>query len=102
MKRVLPMVAAAALMLTACGGPSADEFRQDDSQGNTACLHFGSGYEDGGNVARTNMAKAAVHGAAASTDEIRVAVSVDQAGTPVITDREAFKQACEAQGFKFN
>lgn len=89
-------------MLTACAGPSADEFRQSDPQGNTACLHFGSGYEDGGNVGRTNLAKAAVHGEAATTDQIRAAVSTDQAGIPVITDREAFKQACEAQGFKFN
>lgn len=95
------MIAATALLLTSCGGPSADEFRQGDPQGNTACLHFGSGYKDEGNVGKTNMAKAAEHGAAASTERIRAAVSTGQAGIPVITDREAFKQACEAQGIKF-
>lgn len=47
------------------------------------------------------MAKAAEHGAASSTESIRVAVSTDAAGVPVITDEESFKSACEAQGMRF-
>ena len=49
----------------------------------------------------TNMAKAAEHGSAASTDSIRTAVSTDASGQPVITDDEAFAAACEQQGFDF-
>ena len=47
------------------------------------------------------MGKAAEHGAASSTDAIRNAVATDAAGKPVITDLEAFKRACEAQGMSF-
>ncbi|GAA3321763.1 hypothetical protein [Paeniglutamicibacter sulfureus] len=100
-KSLLPALAVATLMLSACAGPSADEFRQRDVQGNTACIHFGSGYTDDGSVGRANMAKAAEHGAASSTESIRAAVSTDAAGVPVITDEESFKSACEAQGMRF-
>ncbi|MFL4472556.1 hypothetical protein ACIPVK_00975 [Paeniglutamicibacter sp. MACA_103] len=100
-KQFLPALAVATLMLGACGGPSADEFRQRDIQGNTACIHFGSGYRDEGNVGSTNMLKAAEHGAASSTNAIREAVSADASGRPVITDEESFKNACEAQGMSF-
>ena len=100
-KKLLPALAVLTLMLGACGGPSADEFRQRDSQGNTACIHFGSGYLDDGNVGRTNMAKAAEHGAASSTESIRAAVSTADSGVPVIKDEESFKSACEAQGMRF-
>ncbi|MCV9993828.1 hypothetical protein OIU93_05875 [Paeniglutamicibacter sp. ZC-3] len=100
-KSLLPALAVATLMLSACAGRSADEFRQRDVQGNTACIHFGSGYTDDGSVGRANMAKAAEHGAASSTESIRAAVSTDAAGVPVITDEESFKSACEAQGMRF-
>lgn len=100
-RKLLPALAVATLMLGACAGPSADEFRQRDVQGNTACIHFGSGYTDDGNVGRANMAKAAEHGAASSTESIRAAVSTDAAGVPVITEEESFKSACEAQGMRF-
>lgn len=100
-KRLLPVFAVAALLLSACAGPSADEFRQRDSEGNTACIHFGSGYLDEGSLGRANMAKAAEHGAASSTELIRAAVSADASGVPVIPDKERFKSACEAQGMSF-
>ncbi|WP_411730726.1 hypothetical protein [Paeniglutamicibacter sp.] len=99
--RLLPALAVATLMLGACAGPSVDEFRQRDVQGNTACIHFGSGYTDDGSVGRTNMAKAAEHGAASSTELIRAAVYTDGSSVPVIQDRELFKRACEAQGMSF-
>ncbi len=101
MKKLLPVLAAATLMLTACSGPSAEEFRTNDAQGNTACIHFGSGYGDTGNLGATNMAKAAEHGAQAATEQIRAAVDTDAAGSAVITNKEAFKKACESQGIKF-
>lgn len=101
MKKFLPVLTVATLMLTSCGGPSADELRRNDPQGNAACVHFGSGYADEGNLGRTNMAKAAEHGATSVTDQIRSAVSKDGSGKAVITDKEAFKKACEAQGIKF-
>ncbi|GAA1495912.1 hypothetical protein GCM10009628_09140 [Paeniglutamicibacter kerguelensis] len=47
------------------------------------------------------MGKAAEHGAVSSTDSIRNAVATDSAGKLVITDLEAFKQACESQGMSF-
>lgn len=101
MRRLLPVLAILGLTLSGCSEPSADEFRQRDLQGNTACIHFGSGYADSGNVGRTNMGKAAEHGAASSTDSIRNAVATDSAGKLVITDLEAFKWACESQGMSF-
>lgn len=100
-KKIFPALAVAAVLLGACAGPSADEFRQRDPEGNTACIHFGSGYTDDGSVGSANMAKAAEHGAASSTESIRAAVSTDAAGVPVITDEESFKSACEAQGMRF-
>jgi hypothetical protein len=100
-KKLVPALAAAALMLGACAGPTGDEFRQRDLDGNTACLHFGSGYMDDGSVGRANLAKAAEHGAASSTEIIRAAVSLNGSGTPVIEDRELFKSACEVQGMSF-
>lgn len=101
MRKLLPVLAILGLPLSACAGSGADEFRQRDVQGNTACIHFGSGYTDNGSVGRTNMGKAAEHGAASSTESIRNAVAADAAGKPVITDLEAFKRACEAQGMSF-
>lgn len=101
MRKLLPVLVILGLALTACSGPSTDEFRQRDVQGNTACIHFGSGYTDDGSVGRTNMGKAAEHGAASSTEAIRTAVAVGAAGKPVIFDLEAFKRACEAQGMSF-
>ncbi|MFJ6417224.1 hypothetical protein [Paeniglutamicibacter sp. NPDC091659] len=101
MRKLLPVLAILGLALSACAGSGADEFRQRDVQGNTACIHFGSGYTDNGSVGRTNMDKAAEHGAASSTEAIRNAVAADVAGKPVITDLEAFKRACEAQGMSF-
>jgi hypothetical protein len=100
-KKLVPALAVSVLMLGACAGPTADEFRQRDLEGNTACLHFGSGYRDDGSVGSTNMLKAAEHGAASSTNAIREAVSADASGRPVITDEESFKNACEAQGMSF-
>lgn len=101
MRKLLPVLVVLGLALSACSGPSADEFRQRDVQGNTACIHFGSGYTDDGSVGRTNMGKAAEHGAASSTDAIRNAVGSDADGKPLITDLDAFKKACEAQGLSF-
>lgn len=101
MRTIFPAVAVLALTLTACGGSSADEFRQRDIQGNTACIHFGSGYADSGNVGTTNMGKAAEHGAASSTEALRNVVSKDASGTPVIPDIAAFKAVCESQGISF-
>lgn len=101
MKLLLPVLAVAALLLSGCAGPSADEFRQRDSEGNTACIHFGSGYTEEGSLGRANMAKAAEHGATSSTELIRAAVSRDASGVPVILDKERFKSACEAQGMRF-
>lgn len=100
-KKIFPALAVAAVLLGACAGPSADEFRQRDPEGNTACIHFGSGNTDEGSVGRANMAKAAEHGATSSTELIRAAVSRDGSGMPVILDRELFKRACEAQGMRF-
>lgn len=102
MRALLPGLAVLALTLAACGGPSADEFRQRDLQGNTACIHFASGYTDGDSATgRTNLGKAAEHGAASSTEAIRNAVSTDASGAPVISDMDAFKAVCEAQGMTF-
>lgn len=101
MRRSLPAVVVLGLLLSACGGPNADEFRQRDLQGNTACIHFASGSTDNGSVGTTNLGKAAEHGAASSTESIRQAVDTDASGAPVITDPKAFKAACEAQGMKF-
>ena len=101
MRKMIPAVVALGMILSACTGPSADEFRQHDVQGNTACIHFGSGDADGGNVGRTNMIKAAEHGASSATEAIRNAVDTDEAGRPVITDPAEFKRACEAQGMSF-
>lgn len=101
MRKLFPILVVIGLAMTACAGPSADEFRQRDIQGNTACLHFGSGYTDHGSVGRTNMAKAAEHGLASSTKSIRNAVSTGGDGKPVITDQAAFKKACEQQGMSF-
>lgn len=101
MRRTLPVLFALGLLLSACGGPNADEFRQRDLQGNTACIHFASGYTDDGSVGATNLSKAAEHGAASSTEAIRHAVDSDASGVPVITDGETFKAACEAQGMTF-
>lgn len=101
MRKLFPILAVLSLAMTACAGPSADEFRQRDVQGNTACIHFGSGYTDHGSVGRTNIAKAAEHGLASSTESIRNAVSTDSDGKPVITDQAAFKNACEQQGMSF-
>ena len=101
MRRILPVLFVLGLLLSACGGPSADEFRQRDVQGNTACIHFASGYTDNGSVGMTNLGKAAEHGAASSTEVIRNAVATDASGAPVITDMETFKAVCEAQGMTF-
>ncbi|MGL3804788.1 hypothetical protein ACSYDW_01685 [Paeniglutamicibacter sp. R2-26] len=101
MRKVIPALVVLGLTLSACAGPSADEFRQSDVQGNTACIHFGSGDADGGNVGRTNLAKAAEHGASSKTEAIRNAVDTDEAGRPVINDPAEFKRACEAQGMSF-
>lgn len=101
MRKLFPVLAILGMAVTACAGPGADEFRQRDVQGNTACIHFGSGYTDNGSVGRTNMGKAAEHGAASSTEAIRNSVAAGATGKPVISDLEAFKRACEAQGMSF-
>jgi len=100
-KKILPVLATLALALTACGGPSIEELREQDPQGHTACVHFGGGMVDPEGMGATNMAKAAEHGAKATTGEISAAVATDDAGTPKITDLEAFQEACEGQGFDF-
>lgn len=102
MKKLLPVLAVATMMLAACSGPSAEDFRLNDQQGNIACIHFGSGYADPGTLGATNMKKAAEHGSKSSAEQIRSAVDTDAAGVPVITDKDAFKKACESQGIKFN
>lgn len=97
-KRVMPALAVLALGLSACGGPSLEDFRQDDPDGNTACIHFVSGYTDDGAAGRTNLVKAADHGSRSTTAAIRNAVSTDESGTHSIIDKESFKKACNAQG----
>lgn len=101
MRKLFPILALLSLAMTACAGPNADEFRQRDVQGNTACIHFGSGYTDDGSVGRTNLTKAAEHGLASSTESIRNAVSTDSNAKPVITDQAAFRKACQQQGMSF-
>ena len=101
MRKLLPVMAILGLALSSCAASNTDEFRKRDLQGDTACIHFGSGFTDSGSVGRTNMVKAAEHGAASATEVIRSAVATDAAGKPVIIDLEAFKRACEAQGMSF-
>lgn len=101
MKKILPILIILAVSLSACAGPSLADFRQNDPEGNTACIHFGGGLEAGGEQGLTNLKKAAEHGAAASTEQIRQAVNTDESGLPQITDQAAFKKACEQQGFEF-
>ncbi|GGJ59531.1 hypothetical protein GCM10007173_17980 [Glutamicibacter ardleyensis] len=77
------------------------DFRQQDPDGNSACIHFGGAIATTGEQGRTNLTKAAEHGAAATTEQIRQAVSTDESGSPQISDQAAFKKACEKQGFEF-
>lgn len=101
MKKILPLLAVLALVLSSCTGPSIDELREQDPEGYTACIHFGGGLISPEGAGALNMKKAAEHGAAASTTEISAAVATDESGAPKITDLEAFQKACEAQGFDF-
>lgn len=100
-KKILPLLLVLGLSLSACGGPSLADFRQQDPDGNTACIHFGGAIATTGEQGLTNLKKAAEHGAAATTEQIRQTVSVDESGSPQISDQAAFKKACEKQGFEF-
>ncbi|HAY44560.1 MAG TPA: hypothetical protein DCY59_14005 [Micrococcaceae bacterium] len=100
-KKILPLLLVLGLSLSACARPSLADFRQQDPDGNTACIHFGGAIAATGEQGRTNLGKAAEHGAAATTEAIRQAVSVDESGSPQISDQQAFTKACEKQGFEF-
>lgn len=98
MRKILPVVAALALLLTACG-PSQVDFRKADLKGESACVHFGPEGTDGGSpVAALNRQKAAEHAAQASTEAIRALVETDASGKPVINDAKAFRAACKKAG----
>lgn len=100
-KKILPVLIILTFFVASCAAASLADFRQQDPEGNTACIHFGGGLEAGGDQGLTNLAKAAEHGAAAQTEQIRQAVSTDDAGVLQIPDHQAFHKACEAQGFRF-
>lgn len=101
MRKLALVPAILALTLTGCGGPPAGDLRQKDPEGDTACIHLGGGLSAGGELGETNMRTAAAHAAKASTELIRQAASVDASGTAQIPDVEAFKKACESEGFEF-
>lgn len=98
MRKLLPALAALALLLTACG-PSQVDFRKADMNGETACIHFGPEGEDGGSsVTALNREKAAEHASQAKTEALRTLVETDANGKPVINDAKAFRAACEKAG----
>lgn len=101
-KKILPFLATTSLLLlSACSAPSTDTLREEDPEGYAACIHFGGGLDAPEGIGQTNMLKAAQHGSQSSTEQISQAVTTQESKTPEITDVEAFKTACEAQGFDF-
>ncbi|GAA4376391.1 hypothetical protein [Paeniglutamicibacter cryotolerans] len=101
MRKLLPALAALALMLTACG-PSQVDFRKADLNGETACIHFGPEGADGSSsVTALNREKAAEHASKASTEALRALVEADAKGNPVINDAHAFRLACEEAGHNY-